>query len=50
MSVPSSSVLGVDLLDSGLNVQDQACFKIVSSTNSEDCHTSVSIEVCARTA
>ncbi len=50
MLVPSSSVLSVDLLDSGFNVQDQACMKIVSSTNKEDCHTNVSVGVCPRTA
>ena len=50
MFVPASSVLNVDLLDSGFNVQDQACIKIVSSINNEDWHTSVSVKVCARTA
>lgn len=50
MFVPPGSVLSVDLLDSDFNVQDQACIKIVSSINSEDCHTSVSVEVCDRTA
>ncbi len=50
MFVPASSVLNVDLLDSGFSVQDQACIKIVSSINNEDWHTSVSVKVCARTA
>ena len=50
MLVPFNKILGVDLLDSGFNVQDQACIKIVRSTNGGDCHTSDSAEVCARIA